>query len=476
MKKTMCLGLILASLFVICGCSANELNETIENAIMETDKEQAIVIDEDGLKSEEQTDATEEKEPVMVIGGADDEDSTDDSLTEEEESADDSFFGYYLSDEERNDPRVCCKETAEPGKVIIDFAGDICFDDGYSNMSRFRNNGSTMSGVLSADLLEELCGADIFMVNNEFPYTDTPNPLPGKTFTFKAKPQLVSNLDEMGVDIVSLANNHAYDQGAEGLLKTFSVLEEADVPYVGAGRNIADASKPFYFIAGGMKLAFVSATQVERNDTPDTKEAGADTPGVLRTLDPTKFLSVIEEADSNADITVVYVHWGSENTYEVDASQKELARKYVDAGADLIIGDHSHCLQGFEYVNGVPVVYSLGNFWFNSKDLDTCVVQAIATNGKIEKVRFIPCHQHDCRTDLVGKASADYMRILGVMETLSYDVSIDAEGYISQGAGNGVPAVEPRPVVKPNYAQQTAEPVVDPAAAVETVPENVGLE
>lgn len=456
MKKILYIGIIAAAVLGITGCSAREFNETIENAIMEPEAEQAIVIDEDGLKKPESAAAdlnSASKKPAMVIGGV----SEADEQQENEPEDEDNFDGYVLSDEEKNDPRVILKESVEPGRVVIDFAGDICFDDGYSNMNRFRSNGSTMSGVLSAGLLSELTSADIFMVNNEFPYTDVSNPTPGKTFTFRAKPETVSNLKEMGADIVSLANNHAYDQGAEGLQKTFSVLEEAEIPYVGAGRNISEACKPVYFISGGMKIAFVSATQVERTDTPDTKEAGNDTPGVLRTLDPTRFLEVIAEADGKADITVVYVHWGSENTYDVDASQKELAKKYVEAGADLIIGDHSHCLQGFEYVGGVPVVYSLGNFWFNSKDLDTCVVQAVAADGRIEKVRFIPCHQHDCRTDLVEKGAGDYLRILGAMETLSYDVSIDDEGYVMQGAGQGVPAVEPRPVKKPAYSMTEEE-------------------
>jgi len=312
---------------------------------------------------------------------------------------------------------------------------------------------------MNQTLLEELNSADIFMVNNEFPYSNGGTPLAGKTFAFRAKPETAKNLTEMGADIVSLANNHAFDHGEQALLDTFDTLDEIDVPYVGAGKNIDEACKPFYFVAGGMKIAYVSATQIERTTTPDTKEATASSAGVLRTLDPTKFLAVIEEAEANADLTVVYVHWGSENVYEVEGSQRDLATRYANAGADLIIGDHSHCLQGFEYVQGVPVVYSLGNFWFNSKNLDTCVVQAVAAEGKIESVRFIPCCQHDCRTDMYEKGDSEYSRILGVMQYLSYDVSIDEDGFVTDGEGRGVTPVQPKAVSKPNYAQQTENTV-----------------
>lgn len=437
--------ILLLSLLAVtfCGCSADSILD--KNSKSESSKP-AIII------NEEKPDVKPDSKPAIIINNDNDEKEEVD-IPEEEPVDENDFQGYILSDDERDNPRVKCMNTMIEGRVVMDFAGDINFDDGYSNMNRFRNNGSKMSGVMSDNLLTELNSADICMVNNEFPYSNGGAPAPGKTFAFRAKPETVKNLTEMGVDIVSLANNHAYDHGETALLDTFDTLERENIPYVGAGRNIEEACKPFYFIAGGMKIAYVSATQIERNDTPDTKEATSDRAGVLRTLDPTKFLKVIEEAENNADITVVYVHWGSENKYDIDASQRELATKYVEAGADLVIGDHSHCLQGFEYIGDVPVVYSLGNFWFNSKDLDTGVVQAIASDGRIEAVRFLPCHQHDCRTDMLETGTPEYTRVLGVMSYLSYDVSISDSGYISKGSGKGVEVVSPKPLAVPSYAQ-----------------------
>lgn len=385
------------------------------------------------------------------------------TASESETVSDNSFFGYILSEEEKNDPHVICKETAEEGKAVLLFTGDVALDDNWSNMAALRSRANGIYDTLSPELMNELNNADICMVNNEFPYSDRGTPTPDKQFTFRADPSRVEILQQMGVDIVSLANNHAYDFGPDALMDTFRTLESAQIPYVGAGRNLSEAMEPTYFIAGGQKIAYVSATQIERYESPDTKEATEDSPGVLRTLNPDKFLTVIEEAEENSSFVIVYVHWGSENTYEVEASQRDLAAAYIEAGADLIIGDHSHCLQGFEYINGVPVIYSLGNFWFNSKNLDTGMVKASISSGRLESLQFLPCLQHNCRTDLLlPSADGEYERILGVMVSLSKDVSVDENGFVSSGAGSGVAAVTPRPLKKPDPPAVPSENAILP--------------
>ena len=116
------------------------------------------------------------------------------------------------------------------------------------------------------------------MVNNEFPYTDRGTPTPGKKFTFRAKPEYASYLTDMGTDVVSLANNHAYDYGEVSLTDSIDTLNRIGMPFVGAGRNLEEAVKPVYFIANDKRIAFISATQIERTDNPDTKEATLDSP------------------------------------------------------------------------------------------------------------------------------------------------------------------------------------------------------
>lgn len=318
----------------------------------------------------------------------------------------------------------------DEGIVTIGFAGDILFDDEYAMMAKLLQRGVTIENALSEELLGVMRGMDIMMVNNEFPFTNRGIATEGKTYTFRADADTVSYLHDMGVDIVSLANNHAYDFGEEGLLDTFDTLEGAKIPYVGAGRNIEEATKPVYFIAGDVKIAIVSATQIERLENPDTKEATANTAGVFRCLDPKRLLETVAEAEENSDFVIVFIHWGTENVAEPDWAQLDQAPRLAEAGADLIVGAHPHCLQGFEYYGDVPVVYSMGNFWFNSKTLDTCVLQADISKDGLEGLRFIPAIQEDCRTRLAyGEEKA---RIISYMESISYDVAIDEAGYISK--------------------------------------------
>lgn len=322
----------------------------------------------------------------------------------------------------------------EGGEITLTFCGDMDFDDRYTNMIALRSRSNGILDCIDSSLVERMRNADICMINNEFPYSNRGTPLANKKFTFRANPETAEFLNELGVDIVSLANNHAYDYGSDALLDTFDTLTSYNVKYVGAGKNIAEAMTPQYFNINGNTVAIVAATQIERSLPPDTVEATETTPGVLRTLDPQKFVSVISEAKSKSDVCIVFVHWGSENVTEYEASQKELAKAYADAGADLIIGAHPHVLQGIEYVDDVPVFYSLGNFWFNSKNLDNCLVEVKINKNAVESLQFIPCRQHDCKTEEMKKGTTqDYERILSDMrENSAWNVNIDENGFVTK--------------------------------------------
>ena len=177
-----------------------------------------------------------------------------------------------------NDPdymvenNIYAKDAVSPDQVTITFAGDILFDENYAIMGKVSGNGNIANGIVPS-LLTEMKSADIMMLNNEFPYSDRGTPLEDKKFTFRAKPTSVSFLNDMGVDIVSLANNHAYDYGETAFLDTMETLENAGITYVGAGRNLQEARRPVYYIINNMKIAIVAATQIEKLDHPDTKGA-----------------------------------------------------------------------------------------------------------------------------------------------------------------------------------------------------------
>ena len=329
------------------------------------------------------------------------------------------------------------EEPARTEPVTLAFAGDLLLDPGYAVMSAMLSRGGGESGSLLRNsfddrLLELMQGADIFMLNNEFPYSSGGTPTQGKQYTFRARPQDAALLHDIGVDIVSLANNHAYDYGETALLDTLDVLESEGIPYVGAGRNIEEASKPYIFEVGGLKIAYISATQIERNASPDTKGAGESTPGVFRCMDISRLLETIKAAKQETDFVVVYIHWGTESTAQVDWLQQEQAPQIAQAGADLIIGDHPHVLQGIDYAGDVPVYYSLGNYLFNSRTQDTCLVTVSIDpqTAQICDMVFTPALQSGCRT--VSLEGAEKARVLEYMRSISPHVSIDDDGHISR--------------------------------------------
>lgn len=316
----------------------------------------------------------------------------------------------------------------ERDTVTFTFAGDVLLDENYAVMSTYRANGSVLENCIDPELLEIMQGSDVFMINNEFPYTDRGTPLANKTFTFRADPANVQILKDMGVDIVSLANNHASDYGEISLLDTLDTLEGAGIPYVGAGRDLEEASKVVFYQKGDMKIGVVSATEVERMASPDTKGATENTPGTFRCFQNDALEEVIREAKKECDFLIVVVHWGTESTDELDWSQPGQAADFTAAGADVVIGAHPHVLQEIAYVNDVPVFYSLGNYWFNSKTQDSCLVTLEIGDEGLVSAKFIPCRTSGSKTSLATDAEAE--RILEYMRGLSEGVVIDEEGYV----------------------------------------------
>jgi len=371
-----------------------------------------------------------EKNEEETGAGHEGEEGTEAGDESGEPDADHGRYADILQDEvymaEHN---IYAKEAFSEDAVTITFAGDILFDPSYSVMARVLQNGGDIGNGIAPDLIGEMQSADIMMLNNEFAYSDRGAPTPEKQFTFRARPDSVSYLTELGVDIVSLANNHAYDYGEQALLDTMQILQEEGIPYAGAGANIEEASAPVYFIVNDIKIAFICATQIERLDNPDTKGATETSPGVFRCFNGEKLVQTVAEAKEESDFVIVYVHWGTENQEETDWAQNKQAPELVGAGADLIIGDHPHILQKIDIIDGVPVIYSLGNFWFNSRPLDTGMVKVTITEEGLQSFQFIPCIQNNCRTSLLeGEEKA---RVLDKMRRMSPTVQIDEDGYVT---------------------------------------------
>lgn len=309
--------------------------------------------------------------------------------------------------------------------ITIDLVGDINLADDWYTMEAAAQRGG-VSDCISENAQSELASADISVVNNEFVYEDGETPLTGKTYTFGAATENVKLLKIFSADLVTLANNHVYDYGEEGLISTLDTLDGAEIPYVGAGRNLEEASAIKYFVVKGRKIAFVSATEIEKF-AKYTKEATENSPGVIKTIDTSLFCSVIAEAKANADYVVACVHWGIEGKNDFEAEQRRMAEDYVKAGADVVIGGHPHRLQGVEFIEDTPVAYSLGNFWFSTGTIYTTIAQIrIDESGELS-LYMIPCIQQNLTTSILTE-DAEIDDFYKYVADVSYGVGIDADG------------------------------------------------
>ena len=322
----------------------------------------------------------------------------------------------------------------------ICFAGDMNLSEDYGTTRRIDSSENGVFDYIDGELVDIMQNSDMCIVNNEFTYSDRGAPLEGKAYTFRANPERVDILGQLGVDAVYLANNHVYDYGKEAMLDTFDTLDGAGIEFFGAGRNLEEACKPLYVEIEGKTIAFVAASRAEKfKMTPQATETE---PGILRCYDTELFEQVIEEAAKNADYTIAVVHWGTEYSTELEAVQTETARTYIKAGADAIIGAHSHCLQGLEYVYGVPVVYSLGNYWFNEKTLDTMLARlhfyGDDSYSRVE-LELVPGVQEDWHTR-VPVDEAEKRRIFDPLEDISINVKIDDDGHVH--SSGPVPLIE----------------------------------
>ena len=308
--------------------------------------------------------------------------------------------------------------------VRLLFAGDVYLSD---HVLEAYDAAGGIDGVLSQGYQAEIQAADYFVTNEEFPFSTRGTPAPDKQFTFRVHPEKVKLMQEMGIDLVTLANNHALDYGRDAMLDTIDTLDHAGIRHVGAGKNLAEARKPAIVELNGRTFAFIGATRVY----PEADwAAGTDSAGMFSAYDGGAALAEeVKEAKQQADYVIAYVHWGIEREEMPNEVQKSIAHRLVDAGADLVVGAHPHVLQGLEYYQGVPIAYSLGNFVFGSSIPSTALLQADVDDEGI-RLRLIPgtsAAGYTRKLDDAEKIAAFYKKMSG----LSSGVKIDAEGYLS---------------------------------------------
>ena len=279
--------------------------------------------------------------------------------------------------------RVTAKPgTSAPIKVVA--VGDIMLDGTARPV--LGENGYDYPFVQAKRYFE---GAQVVFGNLEGPLTDRGAPEQDKTYVFHSPPQKVSQaLKAAGFNVVSLANNHTLDYGAEGLMQTMEALDTAGIAHTGAGATLDQARRPVIMEAGGKRIAILAYSLT----LPESFYAGANKAGTAFGHE-TVVRRDIAAARRQADIVLVSFHWGQEGKTALRDYQVQLGHAAIDAGAAAVIGHHPHILQAVEHYKDGVILYSLGNFTFGSYSKDakvSAVAELILDGDRVQTLRLHP--------------------------------------------------------------------------------------
>lgn len=248
-----------------------------------------------------------------------------------------------------------------------------------------------VEALIGKDLLALYRKADFRITNLEGPLTDSDNAIEKSGPNIKGSIRAVYGMKQMGIDCASLANNHIYDFGECGLSDTLNILKENGIDYVGAGKTLEEAGKPYYFERDGIKVGLYSCAEYEF--TIAMKHRGGANP-----FDALNISDVIREIKKNCDFLMVLYHGGKEfYRYPVPYVQTR-CRKMADSGADLILCQHSHCIGCMEDYHGTQILYGQGNFLLCRADDEyrhTGLLVSVEISSSKRKIEYVPVVRHD---------------------------------------------------------------------------------
>lgn len=273
----------------------------------------------------------------------------------------------YPLDEQEEIEEVYVATRSKIDKIM--FVGDIFFSDNVKKA--YDKDG--IDGIISKEYKSILNDSDIVMANLECAITDKEHDPANKDFVFALPEKYAIGLKKLGIKLVTIANNHILDYGENALLNTIKVLSKNGITAIGAGKNAEQAEEPFFIEIDGKKYAIFAASAVLPKDSWKATE---NKPGIANGYDISFICDKMRKIRDSVDKIIVYMHWGEELKEYANELQVTFAHKLVDYGADLVIGSHPHVLQEIEYYNGVPIVYSLGNFIYGGNIKDTMILEA----------------------------------------------------------------------------------------------------
>lgn len=285
-----------------------------------------------------------------------------------------------------------------------------------------------------------VAGSDVTVGDLECPLTDRIKP-PYSGMTFSAPAKTVQGLELLGLSAVTLANNHSTNFGRPAFTDTLKVLKNNNIAYTGGGYNYTEAHKPAVVDSHGTKIAFLSYNSIDGSLDATSSDAGVtwirmppfheDNPDDVRMVQED-----IARAKQQADVVIPFFHWSKEYQYHPNASMVVLAHAALDAGADMVIGQHPHSVQPIEWYKGKFIAYSLGNFVFDQRQVEIDG-QQVGEQARVGMVLHCDFRQkHLVSLELLGSRTNDACQttpLTGAAGQRLYDKVFDISGWKKQG-------------------------------------------
>ena len=298
--------------------------------------------------------------------------------------------------------------NANGSRTVINFGGDVMLGRRYLSSEI---NGlpalpaSTTEGAIAVvkSLSRAFASADLSFANLETiigSFNQNEAAL-NKKYLIQSPPAAVAAFKSLGIDLVSMANNHTQDWGDEGIDSTLQALHDAGIAAVGAG-DAKSYRSPSILERNGSKIGTLAYTSIK----------GAGSPTALRFVsewDPVNAITDIKELKTKADIVIVQLHSGYQYEASPSISMTDQARAAIDAGADIVVSHHPHVTQGMEWYKGHLIVYSLGNLVFDqnlSETFSSGFLRTVWEGSQLVEARYIPIELVDYRPIIVTGSAA----------------------------------------------------------------------
>ena len=270
-----------------------------------------------------------------------------------------------------------------------------------SNKDRFAKGD--LKSLLGEDLYSIIRDADFSIFNLEVPLIDTLSPINKQGPALAAPEASISGLSDLNICLLTLANNHILDQGVSGLQSTMNLLGRSKIDYIGAGKNLSEASDTYRFAFYDKTVGVYACAEHEFSIASESS------PGA-NPFDPLWSFDHVAELKKTSDFVIVLYHGGKEHYRYPSPDLQKVCRRFIDKGADLVVCQHSHCIGCEEHYENGTIVYGQGNFLFDYEESELWNTSLLISVDKTLGISYIPLVRQGNGVRIATEESESIMR------------------------------------------------------------------